>query len=136
MAKSNGKIKIAVNGGMAGLIVLGYYNGLAGLADIAPDGSVDDLATYSKERCEELLIQMRSRYPKSHLWLLEEARMEAANKNLEKAVDLLNNDEKSPLKQVAALDMFEKALDSMYLHRYEDTAEFFMKVSPVGTRYS
>jgi hypothetical protein len=45
--------------------------------------------------------------------------MEAANKRLDKAIELLSRDTKSPLKQVEALAMFEKSLNAMYSHRYE-----------------
>jgi len=120
-----------INGAMAGLILLGYYNGLVGFCDILPDNKDDDenLEGYPKQRCGALLAEMRTRYPKSHLWLLEEARMEAANKRLDKAIELLSRDTKSPLKQVEALAMFEKSLNAMYSHRYELCAESFIKVS-------
>ncbi|KAI9873268.1 MAG: Mitochondrial outer membrane protein iml2 [Pleopsidium flavum] len=118
-----------INGAMAGLILLGYYNGLVGFCDILPDNKDGDenLEGYPKQRCEVLLAEMRTRYPKSHLWLLEEARMEAANKRLDKAIELLSGDTKSPLKQVEALAMFEKSLNAMYSHRYELCAESFIK---------
>ena len=120
-----------INGAMAGLILLGYYNGIVGFCDILPDTShgfeEDVLGGYPKERCEALLSDMRARYPKSRLWLLEEARTQAANRRLETAIDLLSGDIKSPLKQVEALATFEKALDAMYLHRYEMCADLFIQ---------
>ena len=120
-----------INGAMAGLIVLGYYNTLLGFADIVPDPSFsedpDNVDGYPKKRCEVLLSDMRSRYPKSHLWLLEEARMEASNRRLDKALELLSSDTKSPLKQVEALDMFEKGLNAMYSHKYSLCADSFVK---------
>lgn len=119
-----------INGAMAGLILLGYYNIIVGFSDIIPDqGSSiaeDAVEGYPKERCNALLADMRIRHPKSHLWLLEEARMQAANRNLSAAVHLLQNTSKSPLKQVEALDMFEKALDSMYMHDYTLCARSFI----------
>lgn len=121
-----------INGAMAGLILLGYYNGLVGFCDILPDDSDDaeNVEGYPKQRCEALLVEMRTRYPRSHLWLLEEARMEAANKRLDKAIDLLSGDTKSPLKQVEALAMFEKSLNAMYAHEYELCSDSFIAVSP------
>lgn len=120
-----------INGAMAGLILLGYYNGIVGFCDILPDTShgfeEDVLGGYPKERCEALLSDMRIRYPKSRLWLLEEARMQAANRRLETAIDLLSGDIKSPLKQVEALAMFEKSLNAMYLHRFSLCADSFLK---------
>lgn len=55
--------------------------------------------------------------------------MNGANKNLEKALELLTGDNHSPLKQVEALKVFERSLNSMYLHRYELCAESFIEVS-------
>ena len=118
-----------INGAMAGLILLGYYNTIVGFSDIIPDSSLSgDQAVegYPKERCEALLADMRVRHPKSHLWLLEEARMNAVNRRLSAAMALLNQSSKSPLKQVEALDMFEKALDAMYMHDYTLCANSFI----------
>ena len=125
-----------INGAMAGLILLGYYNGLIGFCDILPDtpppealesDPYADLQGYPQQRLEALLGDMRIRYPKSHLWLLEEARMEASHKRLGEAIDLLSNSPKSPLKQVEALSMFEKSLNAMYSHRYELCCESFLE---------
>ena len=120
-----------INGAMAGLIVLGYYNTLVGFADIVPDydpTSLDDnpIEGHPKARCEALLTDMRTRHPKSHLWLLEEARMNAFNKKISTAIDLLQSSSKSPLKQVEALEMFEKSLNAMYSHQYALCAQSFV----------
>lgn len=119
-----------INGAMAGLILLGYYNSFINFSDIIPEAqsssTVDDsVEGYPKERCETLLADMRRRHPKSHLWLLEEARMQAANRHLSTAISLLSNSSKSPLKQVEALMMFEKSLDAMYTHDYTLCAASF-----------
>ena len=122
-----------IHGAMAGLIVLGYYNGLVGFCDIVPDASMEtedckteNLGEYPTQRLRDLLADMRSRYPKSHLWLLEESRMQASNRNLDVAIDLLSGESKSPLKQVEALSVFEKSLNCMYSHRYQDCADNFI----------
>ena len=120
-----------INGAMAGLIVLGYYNTFIGMSDIIPDShptSIDQNSVegYPKQRCEDLLAEMRRRHPKSHLWLLEEARMQAANRHLSTAISLLEKSSKSPLKQVEALEMFEKSLDAMYMHDYALCAKSFI----------
>lgn len=117
-----------INGALAGLILLGFYNNLIGTCDILPDSDSGYLDGYPVKMCQELLSDMRRRYPKSHLWMLEEARMEAADKKLEHAIEMLDEDMSSPLKQVEALAMFEKALDSMYCHKYSLCAESFIKV--------
>ena len=120
-----------INGAMAGLIVLGYYNTFIGMSDIIPDSdptSIDQNSVegYPKKRCEALLADMRRRHPKSHLWLLEEARMQAANRHLSTAISMLERSTKSPLKQVEALEMFEKSLDAMYMHDYALCAKSFI----------
>lgn len=119
-----------INGAMAGLILLGYYNAVVGFSDIIPDQSSsiaeDAVEGYPKQRCEALLAEMRIRHPQSQLWLLEEARMQAANRNLSVAIRLLQNSSHSPLKQVEALKMFEMALDAMYMHDYLLCADSFI----------
>ena len=121
-----------INGAMAGLILLGYYNTIVGFSDILPDstptseGEAPSIEGYPKQRCEELLLDMRSRHPQSHLWLLEEARMQATNRHLASAISTLDKATKSPLKQVEALEMFERALDAMYIHDYNLCATSFL----------
>ncbi|MCJ1434000.1 Tetratricopeptide repeat protein 39C [Xylographa pallens] len=121
-----------INGAMAGLILLGYYNGLVGFCDILPDSnvSVNDLAAeniegYPTHRLEGLLHEMRRRYPHSRLWLVEEARMIASKKRLDAAIELLSGVDRSPLKQIEALSMFEKSLNAMYSHRYDLCSQSF-----------
>ncbi|KAI4209309.1 MAG: hypothetical protein LQ351_007735 [Letrouitia transgressa] len=122
-----------INGAMAGLCLLGYYHAVVGFADILPEatGSGEDQSVqgYPKERCEILLADMRSRHPKSQLWLLEEARMESMNRRLQTAVSLLEKSSgtKSPLKQVEALKMFEKSLTAMYIHDYALCSKSFIE---------
>ena len=123
-----------INGAMAGLVLLGYYNGLVGYCDILPDtspdqdiDSADNIEGYPAERLEALLHEMRTRYPSSKLWLLEEARMQAARGNLNQGISLLSGDTQSPLKQVHALSVFEKSLQAMYAHRYELCSESFQE---------
>jgi hypothetical protein len=114
-----------INGAMAGLVLFGYYNGLAGFCDILPQSGE---GSYPKERCKKLLGEMRVQHPKSHLWLIEEARMLAGEKELEKAVDFQASCGESPLKQIAALQWFERSLNYMNLHFFEQCSEGFAKV--------
>ncbi|KAI9727027.1 MAG: Tetratricopeptide repeat protein 39C [Cirrosporium novae-zelandiae] len=125
-----------ISGAMAGLVLLAYYNGLSSFCDILPDPPADDEDNpegYPKERCHALLADLRERFPRSKLWLLEEARMKAANKSLDTALTLLRGDLKSPLKQVEALGVFEKSLDSMYAHRYQESADSFLECMKINT---
>ncbi|KAK4547309.1 hypothetical protein LTR36_000964 [Oleoguttula mirabilis] len=115
------KFKHDINGAMAGLITLGFHNGAMAFNDIL---SKTDLP---EARLKNLLSEMRQLYPKSKLWVLEEARMLGADRQLESAVQKLEQGPPSPLKQVEALALFEKSLSYMYLHRYEDCAKGFIE---------
>ena len=118
-----------VNGGMAGLVIFGWYNGLVGFCDIIPDTNEtdpEDTAGYPAARLSGLLVEMRQRYPKSYLWLIEEARMAAARKDLKGALDILQKPGRSKLKQLKALHMFEMSLDAMYAHQYQLCADSFL----------
>lgn len=113
-----------IHGAMAGLVLFMYYNGITGFCDILPQTGE---GSYPRARCKELLIEMRKRYPESHLWLLEESRMLASEKELEKSVEFAANTRESKLKQLEALGWFERALHTMYMHDYEGTSAAFLK---------
>lgn len=117
-------------GAMAALALLGYYNGFVRYCDIMPDPTPgeDDVEGYPQERLAALLAEMRSRFPSSRLWLLEESRMKGANKDLNGALELLSASNRSPLKQVEALCVFEKSLNALFLHRYDVCAASFIEV--------
>ncbi|KAK3068405.1 Mitochondrial outer membrane protein iml2 [Teratosphaeriaceae sp. CCFEE 6253] len=114
------KFKRNINGAMAGLITLGFYNGAVAFCDILQRGAVPDA------RLRALLKEMRELYPGSKLWLLEEARMLGADKNLDGAVRIVEQASDSGLKQVNALRLFEKSLNCMFLGRYEECAKGFI----------
>lgn len=115
------KHKENINGAMAGLITLGFHNGAIAFCDILTE---DALPT---ERLRTLLGEMRSLYPKSMLWQLEEARMLSGERKLEQAVELASRGGKSSLKQVEALRHFERSLNHMYLHHYQACADHFIE---------
>lgn len=121
MLWSASKFKQNINGAMAGLITLGFHNGAIAFCDILDNNA------YPRARLKSLLSEMRQLYPKSKLWLLEEARMLGADRELEKSVVVLESGPPSPLKQVEALATFERSLNYMYLHRYEDCAKGFIE---------
>ncbi|KAL8662321.1 MAG: hypothetical protein Q9168_008277 [Polycauliona sp. 1 TL-2023] len=127
-----------INGAMAGLCLLGFYHQVISYADILPEVSLtraadnstqQDVQGYPQERCEALLQDMRARHPKSQLWLLEQARMESMKRRLSSSLSILGDASatKSPLKQVEALNMFEKSLTAMFAHEYALCAESFLK---------
>ena len=115
------RFKRDINGAMAGLITLGFHNGAIAFCDIITPDALPDA------RLSSLLHEMREIYPKSKLWLLEEARMHSRDRKLETAVDLVTTGPKSSLKQVEALGLFEVSLSLMYLHRYQECADSFIK---------
>ncbi|KAJ9602113.1 Mitochondrial outer membrane protein iml2 [Cladophialophora chaetospira] len=115
-----------VNGAMAGLILFGWYNGIIGFCDIISDtdpSKPEDVEGYPAKRLEGLLLEMRRRYPNSHLWIVEEARTEASKRNLDNALSILAQPGKSQLKQIEALHMFEKSLSAMHAHKYQLCAD-------------
>jgi hypothetical protein len=113
-----------INGAFAGLMLLGYYNGFIGFCDILP---THGRGAYPKARCSALLQSFRARYPNSRLWILEEARMLSSNRELEKAIQLLEKTPDANLKQVRALQAFEKSLSYMSSHQYELCSEGFQR---------
>jgi hypothetical protein len=113
-----------IHGAMAGVVLMGYLNGFTNFCDILPTKGE---GSYPKEKCLALLRYMRARYPESHLWLLEEARMLASEKQLEKAVQFMADARESKLKQLEALSWFERSLNNMYMHDYEAAAAGFEK---------
>ncbi|KAL4741427.1 hypothetical protein BDV11DRAFT_183082 [Aspergillus similis] len=123
-------------GAIAALTLLGYYNAFVRYCDIMPDavsGSNGDIQGYPQERLEALLARMRERFPKSQLWLLEESRMNGANRRLDVALELLCTEEHSPLKQVEALKIFEKSLNALYIHKYELCSEAFVECADINS---
>ena len=121
-----------VNGGMAALVLFGWYNGLIGFCDIYsdPDPEVpvmDQVEGYPADRLRGLLDEMRGRYPESHLWMIEQARMAAAGRNIDEALVLLGKAGKSDMKQLQALQTFEKSLNAQNSHQYELCAESFLE---------
>ncbi|KAI0882919.1 uncharacterized protein GGS22DRAFT_42366 [Annulohypoxylon maeteangense] len=119
-----------INGAVAGLMLLSYYNGLLSFADILPseeDVEKGAFGGYPKARCSALLVQMRSRYPDSGLWRFEEARVLGNSRDLHGALKILKENRESKMRQVTALNNFEMALSSMFIHDYDDMRDNFLR---------
>jgi hypothetical protein len=141
-----------VNGAVAAMVLLGYYNGMLSFADIvltredieklqlktyksAPgeeaaeddDDDADEIVGYPRRRCANLLAEMRKQYPQSGLWKLEEARMLANARKLPEAIVALKANDKSNMRQVTALNNFELSIDSMCLLDWTLMSESYIK---------
>ncbi|KAH8894216.1 hypothetical protein GQ53DRAFT_90867 [Thozetella sp. PMI_491] len=123
-----------INGAMAGMVLLAYYNTMLGFADILPsENDVSELSEpgeivgFPKEKCAALLADMRARYADSRLWKLEEARVLATSKRLAEAIEALTNNTGSKMKQVTALNSFELSIDALFMMRWDLMRDSFLK---------
>ncbi|KAM0251436.1 hypothetical protein ACHAQJ_008187 [Trichoderma viride] len=125
-----------INGAVAGMMLLVYYNGLLGAADILPDKKDYDEDAEAVgppiEKCERLLADMRRRYPDSQLWRVEESRMLANERKITEALELLKAGKESKMKQVAALNNFELSLNGMMSYDWVLMRESFLKCLEVN----
>lgn len=123
-----------VNGGVAGLMLLGYYNGILAFADILPsDKDVEELADegeiigYPKEQCSALLQSMRAQYPESGMWKVEEARNLANAQRVPEAVALLKSNGDSKMRQVMALSNFELSTNALFMMDWVTMRDGFLR---------
>lgn len=117
-----------INGAVAGLVLLGYYNGLLGFADILPSEEEAEngaIVGYPRHRCSDLLARMVKSYPESRLWRMEEARGLSNSRNLTGAIELLMKNTDSKMRQVRALNLFELSLDTMYVGQFQAMYKYF-----------
>ena len=108
-----------VFGGVAGLVLLAYYNGLLGNVDILPaEADYDEDAQAvgpPRERRDWLLAEMKRRYPGSHLLGIEESWQRGAERDLPAAIEALRPGTESHMKQVRALSLFELSENAMFI---------------------
>lgn len=123
-----------INGGVAGLMLLGYYNGLLAFADILPSkadaselADENEVVGYPKEECIALLERMRTQFPNSRMWKVEEARVLANARRLNEAVQLLESNGDSKMRQVTALNTFELSVNALFLMRWETMRSGFLR---------
>ncbi|KAL1879866.1 Mitochondrial outer membrane protein iml2 [Diaporthe australafricana] len=123
-----------VNGGVAGLMLLGYYNGILAFADILPsEKDVEELADegeiigYPKEQCSALLQNMVSQYPESGMWKVEEARNLANAQRVPEAVAMLKANKDSKMRQVTALSSFELSTNALFMMDWITMRDGFLR---------
>ncbi|KAH6971006.1 hypothetical protein BKA56DRAFT_621797 [Ilyonectria sp. MPI-CAGE-AT-0026] len=125
-----------VNGAIAAMALLAYYNGMLGVVDILPDekdyDEHADVVGPPRKKCDELLATMRQRYPNSRLWRVEEARQYANEQQLPKAVELLTTGEESKMKQVAAVNNFELSISYMFVQNWDGMRDAFLRCLEVN----
>lgn len=123
-----------INGGVAGLMLLGYYNGLLAFADILPSAAdadaladPDEIVGYPQAQCGALLGRMREQYPDSGMWKLEEARVLANERRLAEAVAMLQSNKDSKMRQVTALNSFELSVNALFMMDWQLMRDGFLK---------
>ncbi|KAF2862716.1 hypothetical protein K470DRAFT_255635 [Piedraia hortae CBS 480.64] len=122
------KYKDNINGALAGLALMAWFNGIVAVCDILPKDALP------RSRLANLMHEMQQIYPESKLWQMEEARMHAANRELEKAAIAIEKSasQDAHMQQVEALRVFERSLNFMFIHRYHECADSFVECSKLN----
>lgn len=123
-----------VNAGVAGLMLLAYYNGVLAGSEIMPsDEDIRELADegeivgYPTEQCSALLQSMSAQYPDSRMWKLEEARNLANLRRLPEAIATLKANSDSKMRQVNALNQFELAVNALFVMDWVTMRDGFLR---------
>ncbi|KAF2998325.1 Mitochondrial outer membrane protein iml2 [Neopestalotiopsis sp. 37M] len=124
-----------INGAVSGLVLLAYYNGFLGFADILPteeEAEQGAIVGYPRKRCHDLLSTMVKHYPESRLWRVEEARSLSNSRDIAGAIAILEKNTDSKMRQVTALNSFELSLDCMYIGHYEAMRDNFIRCTELN----
>ncbi|KAK9461172.1 outer membrane protein Iml2/Tetratricopeptide repeat protein 39, partial [Lipomyces oligophaga] len=116
-----------IHGALALLTLLLYYAGPEQVCDIEIEG------TYPKQKLIDSLSRIRVRYPKSALWILQEARILGMHGKLEESVAMLQQPMTIQMRQIEALVTFELAMSHLDLHEFENAAKKFIRMTYLNT---
>jgi Protein of unknown function (DUF3808) len=112
-----------VHGAVAALLILAFYNAVGAVCDIQDEES----ETSFRKRREGLVRTMKSRYPQSVFWTLEEARMALTGCNVEEAIRILERPIETPVKQLTALNLIGKTFCHAMVHNYQACANGYVE---------
>lgn len=120
-----------MNGAIAALMLLAYYNGLLGAVDISPapkdyDESAETVGA-PREKCMRLLEEMRTQFPKSRLWRVQESVMAANQGDVQQAIEILTAGEPAKMKQIAAINNFELSLNRMMAQDWAEMRDDYLR---------
>jgi hypothetical protein len=113
-------------GAIAALVTLMYNHIGVAVTDIIPEGAVPEA------RLQTMLQELRKLYPDSHLWLTMTAREAAIERDLERAVEILEVETASTFTALEGMRQLEQALNLMFLHRFEECAATFLKCTELN----
>lgn len=95
----------------------------------------DEVLELIRNKLKTRLDSIAAFYPHGILWAHQRARMISAKGDLEKAVDVMSDESMGPIqmKQAEGLMLFDKTIMQVILHRYEEAAENFIKLTTINT---
>lgn len=117
-------------------MLLSYYHSILELVDIQPhaadfDESAEPYGT-PHDKTASLLAVMRARFPDSRMWLIEEAKGLAVDKNLPAALAKLDSGAPSKMKQITAINDFALSVFSMSAQEWVLMRKYFLRCLEVN----
>lgn len=106
-----------------------YYGGAVQLCDIYD--TTDGKDGWPVAKSFNTLTEINEHYPKGKLWVLHDAKLQGMQKDLDKALSVLDRGfaaKKPQLQQIETLMLFEYALDCSFDHQYTKSAEHYIRV--------
>ena len=125
--KTEEKDQANVHAALAAMALFMYYSVMLSTVDIIPPPSepLDDTLSQAvgrpKEKLDALLKDLRTRYPDSQQWVIEEARRKSLEKNASEAIAMLNAPAlvSDTARQISAMRYFELTLIAMVAQQWD-----------------